>query len=54
MPLEADRIYSKPATLHAPILRKRLVRPHRRNLVSEKAQRSRALDRFGAIAGAEL
>jgi hypothetical protein len=54
MALHADRVELRNVIPHASILNQRLVKPHRRNLVSEKAKLSRTLDGFGAAAGAEL
>jgi len=51
---DANRVELQPVTPHRLIVRERLVRPHRPDLVSEKAQLSRTLDGFSAIAGAEL
>ena len=54
MPPDANRVDLQPVTPHRLIVRERLVRPHRQDLVSEKAELSCPLDGFSAIAGAEL
>jgi hypothetical protein len=51
---DANRVKLQHVTPHRLIVRERLVRPHRPDLVSEKTKLARPLDGFSATARAEL